>query len=42
MMSSLKARFYRIAAVAPWAEVLISGSATAGPPFRTDDQEPDP
>ena len=30
----------RIAAAALWATVLISSSAFAGPPFRTDDPEP--
>ena len=39
-MSNRKIRLYRIAAVALWSGVLISGSATAGPPFRTDDPEP--
>ena len=40
MMSSRKARFCRIVAVAFSAALLIPGAAKAGPPYRTDDPEP--
>jgi hypothetical protein len=39
-MSKREALFNRIAAAVLWATVLIPGSATAGPPYRTDDPEP--
>lgn len=39
-MSKREPLFYRVAAAALWATVLIPMSALAGPPFRTDDPEP--
>ena len=39
-MSKREPLYYRIAAMALWATVLIPGSAIAGPPYRTDDPEP--
>jgi hypothetical protein len=40
MASKRKTLFYHLAAASLWATVLFPGSATAGPPYRTDDPEP--